>query len=71
LIGHGLRCLEHHEGPRLERGENRLAVARRDTPLMLAAVVVESNLRSRLAPARKGFVEKPDGRAILVCREDL
>src|ERR1035438_6288391 len=65
------RCLEHHEGTRLECGENRLAVARRDPPLVLAAVVVEGNLRGRLTPARKGFVEKPDGCAILVCGQDL
>jgi hypothetical protein len=35
---------EHHEGTRLERGEHRLAVARRDAPRRLAPVVEAGNL---------------------------
>ena len=59
------------EGTSLERRENGLAVMLRYAPLALAAVVVEGNLRSRLAPARKGLVEEPDGRAVFVCGQDL
>src|ERR1035441_8312585 len=51
--------------------EHSLAVAWRDAPLRVAPVVIEGNLRSRLAPARKGFVEKPDSRAIFVRSQDL
>ena len=43
----------------------------RYTPLAFAAIVVEGDLRSRLAPARKGLVEEPDGRTVLVRGEDL
>src|ERR1039457_4278015 len=66
-----LRCLEHHERTCLERGKDRLPVARRDTPLRLAPVVAGGDLRSRHPPARKSFVEKPNRRAILVGGEDL
>src|ERR1017187_5702916 len=65
------RCLEHHEGTRLERGENGLAVARRHAPLRLAPVVKGGDLRSRHSPARKSFVEEPNRRAILVRGQDL
>src|ERR1022692_2590876 len=65
------RCLEHHDGTSLERREDGLAIMRRYAPLAFAAVVVEGNLRSRLAPARKGLVEKADGRAVFVRGENL
>src|SRR5271169_6369951 len=54
------RCLEHHDGTCEERREDGPAVTRRHAPLAFAMVVIERNLRSRLAPARKGFVEEPD-----------
>src|ERR1019366_3081608 len=65
LVCH-LRCLEHHEGTRLKRGEHGLAVARRYTPLSLAPVVEGGDLRSCQPAARKALVEEPNRRAILV-----
>src|SRR5271157_2156680 len=65
------RCLEHHNGTRQECDEHCLPVSRRHAPLRLAPVIEEGDLRSRQPAARKSFVEKPDRRAILVCRQDL
>src|SRR5271165_1716351 len=65
------RCLEHHDGTSLERRKNGLAVMLRHAPLAFAAIVVEGDLGSRLAPARKGLVEKADGRAVFVRGQDF
>jgi hypothetical protein len=47
------------------------AIARRHAPPRLAPVVEGGDLRRRLPPARKSFVEKPNRRAILVRGQDL